>query len=275
MSIRLHHPLTHRTLALAALLAAALLSGCQSSGSDDESILAPLLKQIDLVPMSPGQAARDAFNRYDADKRRNGVSMLSASPFGGQTPYVNMYRLRANDPDATVRAAAIKALGLHGNTQDMPIFLHYLDAVVEPVSFVRWESALALQKIHSDDAVAPLIKATQDLDADVRMAAATALGQYAQARVFQALIGVLDDADYGTVAAAHDSLVTLTGYDFGHDGSLWLIWAEKNQGKLFEHRQQYVWLPFQRPPRWYQRPMFWIDAPPPEPRVPVGMDGQG
>ncbi len=245
------------------------LVGCQSSPTtgDDESWLSPVAKQF--LPPSAGQLARDAFDVYDADKRRNAVAQLSAASFGGEEPYVRMYRLLLSDPDASVRAASIKALGLHGAPEDVSALIAGLD---DPAGFVRWETALTLQKLHHPDAVAPLLKAmAQDTEPDVRMAAARALGQYAERRVYDGLVGALDDADFGVVEAAHDSLVTLTGYDFGSDASLWVVWAQRREGQVFTHQQLYLWQPFVEPRTFWRRIQFWRSTEPPAPRMPTGL----
>lgn len=142
-------------LVAVACLFGLLLPGCQSVGSsDDDSWLSPIAGQF--LPPSPGQLARDAFNVYDPDKRRNSIALLSTASFGGEEPYLRMYRLILDDPDASVRAACIRALGLHGHREDVLRIVPYLE---DATGFVRWESALALQKLHHPEAVGPLIKA--------------------------------------------------------------------------------------------------------------------
>ncbi len=245
-----------------------LALGCNSSKKDD-GILGGMFDG--LTPTTPSEAARDAFNVYDPDKRRRSVALLSASEFGGQAPYVRMYRLLADDPDATVRAAALAALGRHGEPSDAPQITARL---TDKANFVRWEAAQALQKIHNPETVPALLKAVgEDVDADVRAACAGALGQYAEARVVQGLIGALDDGDYSVVNASRQSLSTLTGYDFGNDASLWLIWAEKNQESLFTHQQKYTWQPYNKPKGMLDHVQFWEDGKRKPPQPPAGMDG--
>lgn len=260
---------TGRLLSLATLTLIAGLTGCQSvNDNQDESVLAPILKSI--APPTPGQAARQAFNIYDPDKRRNSIGLLSQARFGGEEAYVRLYRLLVDDPDASVRAAAIKALGYHGTADDVSLILPYLQ---DNASFVRWETAQSLQKLHGDQAIDPLIKALgQDEDADVRMASATALGQYAQPRVFQSLVGALNDSDYGVVDAAQNALTKLTGEaHLGSDGTMWILWSQRRSGNLFEHQQVYQWQPFNKPTRWWQDAQFWRDDSPLPPRRPAGI----
>ena len=246
------------------------LWGCSGASGPLAEMLGP------LTPPSPGQVARDAFNVHDPDLRRRSISTLSASSFGGEPPYVRLYRLLADDSDPTVRAACVRAIGMHGELDDMGLFVRCLkdeDAVV------RWESARALQKFHGDQAVGPLIDAVgTDEDADVRMAATDALGQYPQMRSYQALVGALDDGSFGVVEAARRSLSTLTGYDFGNEGSLWLMWAQRHNGHVFDEQKPYTWQPYIKPPslldKAVDKAMFWTKPVPVEPKVPKGLEAE-
>src|SRR5690606_331091 len=125
--------------------------------------------------------------------------------------------------DPTVRAAAIRALGMHGSVEDAATIMVYLH---DETPYVRWEAAEALKKLHNPVVVGPLIQALKsDPDADVRQTAAEALGQYPQPIVFDTLLGALTDANYGVVRAAANSLSILTGRDFGSDAAAWLAWS--------------------------------------------------
>lgn len=250
-------------IAVAGVIAVLSAGGCASiTGSSN-----PLFES--LMPAAPGEVARDAFNVYDADTRRESVHMLSSAHFGGEAPYVRLYRLLIDDPDPTVRAACVKALGMHGSVEDAVLLANLLE---DDAALVRWESAKALQRVHNPAAVAPLMNlVSSDEDADVRMAAAYALGQYNQAKVFHCLVGALDDHSYGVTQASRWSLGMLTGYDFGDDGSLWLIWAKKNAGGLFEHGREYVWQPYDKPRGWWDKAKFWKKSEPVQPRPPRGL----
>jgi len=232
----------------------------------------PVAALIDkITPPSPREVAANAFD-VDPDLRRDSVAQLSAAPFGGEEPYLRLYRLLITDPDDTVRAACVKALGLHGTPEDVDrIIVRMSDS--SPV--VRWQAAQALQKIHHPDAIDPLTKAlAHDEDADVRQAAAEALGQYPRRSVFNALVEALEDPQYGVAAAARQALVTLTGYDFGTDTTLWLTYAKENAETIFEHQQQYTWMPFDKPPTLMERVKFWKRHKKPTPQVPAGYDQQ-
>jgi hypothetical protein len=241
-----------RTLVLTALLGLLLLplGGCD---------------RIGMETTTPGEAARDAFNPYDADKRRRAVNLLAEADFGGEPTYIRTYRLLMDDPDPTVRAAAVAALGRHGDVTDVGRIAMFLEQnaagePIEPAKLVRWEAAKALQKIHHEDAISALITAlAEDPDADVRMAAADALGQYPQRAVFDALVTALRDDDYAVVQEAEQALVTLTGKDFGDRARDWWDWAEQNAGSVFAERQTYYYREYKAPPGMLARAAFWSD----------------
>jgi hypothetical protein len=254
-----------------ALACVGALGGCSSSSDDpnDQSVLAPVVRA--MMPPKPGEAARWAWYSYDADNRREGITLLAGAPFGGEEVYLRLYRKRLEiDPDATVRAACTRALGLWGHVDDVPNLLRF--TIHDDSSLVRWELAQALQKIHNPVAIPALINmVVTDKDADVRMAAADALGQYAQPAVFSTLVGALDDTEWGVVQSAHDALTCLTGQDLGYESRPWLAFQLENPGKLFEHQRQYVWYPFVKPRGFWDKVKVWSRPKDVPPRVPTGM----
>ncbi len=224
----------------------------------------------DMMPPTPGEAARDVFDLYDADKRRRAVNLLAAAPFGGEGPYVRLYRLVVDDPDPTVRAAAVKALGLHGEVSDVPVITVRLR---DEAAAVRWEAAKALQKIHNPFAVKPLTEALlQDEDSDVRMACAEALAQYPQPEVFSTLVAALGDPVFGVQRRAADSLTLLTGQALGADGAAWLKWREQNTQTIFAGQQPYYWQPYTPPRGLLDKAQFWKKPKVITPQTPRGAD---
>ena len=252
----------------AGVLLIGALAGCES-GSSPKQWFGGMIDSWN--PPTPQQAVRDAFNVHDADKRREAIALLSAAPFGGEDPYLRTYRLLTDDPDATVRAACAQALGMHGTVEDVP--RHLIPLLNDDAAFVRWEAAKALQRIHNPVAVGPLIERVQnDEDADVRMAAARALGQYPQRRVFDVLVGALSDRDFGVVSASHESLMTLTGQELPADSRDWLAWADAHRRELFDNRQRYTYQPYDPPPGLAEKVRFWEAPETVEPRVPTGLE---
>lgn len=228
-----------------------------------------------LRATAPEEMVEMATDRYDADRRRRGFAKLAEASFGGEAPYVALYRAGATDDDPTVRAICIMALGLHGGPEDGPVLVRHLG---HHNKLLRWEAARALGRIHYPDSVLPLTRVlNDDEDADVRQAAARALGQYRRTIVFDALTRALDDPDHGVAAAAQSSLKTLTGRDKGPDRREWVAWREEvGANRIFEEAATYQWHPYRPPTRWWEHweylvpPFTGPDSP--EPRMPRGWD---
>jgi len=264
---RTRHSRHWKLYLIGGLFSASSLTGC-GGGANDSTFLADFTNQM-AVP-TPSQAVRDAFNMYDADKRRRAVSLLSQAPFGGEAPYLRTYRLLLDDPDPTVRAACLQALGLHGDPSDVE---KMLPSLRDDVPYVRWEAAKALIKIHNPMAIDELIvRLERDEDVDVRMASAQALGQYPTRRVFDTLVTALDDVNFGVVDTAHQSLMTLTGQDLSTDGRDWLAMADETGRELFANQQAFTYQPYAAPPSILDRMQFWTEQTPPEPQTPTGLD---
>jgi len=255
---------TRNAIALLALAALLLVGGCTNGENFSVGSMVE-----DILPPTPGETAREAFNVYDPDQRRKSIIRLSNAPWGGEPPYLKTYRLLVDDPDPTVRAACIAALGRHGYADDVNAIVPYLQ---DRTYFVRWESAKALQRLQNEVAIEPLIVALrEDDEPDVRTAAAKALGQYDKPAVFQALVGALNDDDYAVVRQSQESLKLLTGEDFGEDGAAWLAWSEDRGETLFASAGTYTYDTYVAPPTLTRRLQFWRDSPeqvgPREPQV--------
>ena len=246
-----------------------ILPGCNSDGNFDPT---DAIGAIIPTPPTPREAVLMTFDKDDADRRREGINWLSAAPFGGEENYVGVYRLMWNDPVASVRAAAARALGAHGSVEDAAQLMLLLE---DENLYVRWQAARGLRMIHNPAAAAPLMRLLDDeeeLDSDVRQAAADALGQYATRDVFNALTRTLEDRNYAVLIAAHKSLVTLTGYDAGYDPRDWSAWAQDNPETIFRGQQVYTYAPYQRPRGWTDDLLFWRDDETPEPQRPTGIE---
>lgn len=204
------------------------------------------------------------------DARREALITIATSSAADEPVYVDFYRAMLADPttDATVAAVAAAALGNHGLPEDTGRLTPLL---TRDESFLRWQAAVSLQRLHNPQAIAPLITAaTGDEDPDVRMAAATALGQYPRREVFDSLTTALDDRDYGVSRAARQTLSLITQHDAGDDPRSWRDYANQNVGTLFNQPGPFTYTPY--PP---QRGLlssiilFW-QKPVAEPRFPTG-----
>lgn len=257
-----------RLAAIAALAAAALCGGCnvlpRNANPEADSVFEL------FTPPSPAEAASWAADPFDADKRQRGVLLLANAPFGGERPYVQLYEMRLQDEDPAVRLVATRALALHGTSESVP-------SVIEGLSDsnvgVRRESARALQRLHNPVAVEPLIEAmdyTRESDPDTRANAARALGQYAEPRVVQALIGALADRRLAVNRNALESLRVLTGEDFGLISRQWLAWTGQSRD-LFAGRGDYEYPVFRRDQTIVEFLLPWWDAPNETPGAPAGM----
>ncbi len=224
-----------------------------------------------FAPPSPAEAVEMATNRYDPDERYRGTQLLSTATFASEPVYVSLFRDNASDQDPGVRAASIRALGLHGAQSDTPLLIERLK---DEDPTVRAEAARALQRIHSPEAVVPLLERlsnkTED-EAQVRVEAASALGQFAQPRVVEALIAALGDEQLAVNASVQTSLRTLTGQDFGLDQSAWQTWY-KASPSLFDARAAYIYPVFYRDRNWWE--YFPFVSPPPNEQaaMPVGVN---
>ena len=249
---------------------ALLCSGCDTIGSD--------LKAFgeSFVPPSPQQAATWAVDTTDSENMRRGVSLLSNSVFGGTEAYVKLYRFYVQEErDPLVQAAAIEALGRHGNPDDATLIAQRLDSTFFQV---RLAAAAALQRLHNDrvaEAMWRRLVAEQE-ESDIRVELAIGLGQYPRDDVFQALATALDQPELAVNLASLDSLRLLTNQDFGLNRRLWLSWYESTQGSSrFAADQTYLYPTYQRDLGFWDYLVFW-DIPKFEsPGVPAGLASRG
>ena len=174
---------------------------------------------------SPDELVAMAFDTKDPDKRRQGIVALSKKKWGLREPHLKGYaRILRNDHDATVRSAAVRALGKAGDVR-------YLDEVIRTLddesATVRWDAALALAGVRGPSAEEPLIRgALKDSSADVRAACAQTLRHYRSREVVQTLVRCLDDKSVTVQFSAHASLVKLVGIDMGMRSRDWRAVAE-------------------------------------------------
>lgn len=277
-----------RRRALAALAGLACAGGCDTIGSDFQSI------GEKLAPPSPTQAAQWAVDTTDAENMRRGTVLLGTSAFGGSTVYVKLYRFYVREIDnPLVQAAAITALSRHGDPADALLLASLLRPVFKnasgevdkaesgsPFPKVRLAAALGLQRLHNRD---PLVvekmwlrMTDESEEQETRVELAIALGQYAQDDVFNALCDALDHSELSVNVAARDSLVQITGVDFGLEKIRWLGWyASTPEGRRFLTQTPYLYPTFQRHLGFWDFVVFW-DIPRWEPpALPRGLADSG
>ena len=248
----------------AAALPAALLCGCASIG-DGFSALGEA-----ITPTTPFEAGKMMVDPHDPDNRRRGTVLIANSPFGAHRAYVAFYRDRARyERDPLVKAASITALSRFGEPDDAVIIAANL---THDQFQVRWAAAKALQRIHDPEVVPDLLRVLRNRpeQPDIRVAAAVALGQYAQDRVFHGLVGALDERELAINDAARDSLVTLTGEDFDLEATAWLLWYS-SVDKPFAGQQEYLYPTYQREETWLEKLAFWSSKDYEQPAPPVGL----
>ena len=230
-----------------------------------------------FAPKTPTQAATDALNPYNPDLRREGVVLLSNAPFGGADVYLDMYRdYVEHETDPLVRAASITALGRHGMPEDAALIAPWMSPEVTESQNVRWVAAKALQRLHNPEVVEPLIEvlinSTENVG-ETKAAAAVALGQYPEDRVFQSLVVALDDRRLAVNVDAAQSLATLTGQSFGMDRIAWQRWYDSLSDKstLFAAKQDYFYPTYDRDKLWFEYITFWIEQTYESPSQPAGL----
>lgn len=254
------------TLGLAGLVMAAIgAAGCETISQD----FGDLAKGF--MPPTPAEAARMAIDPDDPDRRREGTLLLANAPFGGTDVYLAMYRdYVEHETNPLVKAVAIRALARHGTPDDAALLAARLE---DPNVQVRWEAAKGLQRLHDPSSVPALLETLRDIEehADVRVAAAIALGQYPEDRAAQGLIAALDARELSVNRAAERSLGLLTGQDLGTDPRAWFTWYTAHTADAFAGRQEYLYPTYQREDTWLERIAFWTSRQEEQPAAPAGL----
>jgi len=260
-----------RTALGTALVSVVCLFGCDtpppSPGNQPNSVIGL------FAPPSPQEAAAWATDPYSADRRFRGILLLANAQWGGEPVYVEVYEAALKDGDPSVRAIAARALGLHGSARHAKLIAAELTSEDR---LLRWEAARALQRLH-DPAVVPLLieRLEEDVEPEpaVRGAIATALGQYQERRVVDALIAALDDRDLAVNDAARGSLQVLTGEDHGLEVRDWVAWV-KSADDVFAGGTTFKYPVFYRSREWWEWPMVWYSPPNEQSGTPVGLVAQ-
>ncbi|MEM6854952.1 MAG: HEAT repeat domain-containing protein [Planctomycetota bacterium] len=263
-------PATLTAIALA-LSALATVTGC-GSNPRIEAESAEIAERNDQLTEAQIVVLIASDPEADPDARREALITIATSTAGDEPVYLDFYRATLADVnlDPTVAAVAAAALANHGTPADTGRLTPLL---TRDESFLRWQAAVSLQRLHNPQAIGPLITAaTGDEDPDVRMAAATALGQYPRREVFDALTTVLDDRDYGVSRAAREALSLMTQHDAGDDPRAWRDYANTNSSTLFDQPGPFTYTPYP-PSRGLLSSiiLFW-QKPVAEPEFPTGYE---
>jgi hypothetical protein len=226
-----------------------------------------------FVRPSPAQATAWAIDPTNSDRRYQGTLLLANAPFAGEEVYLQLFEDNLQDEDAAVRSAAARGLAHHGGPVQIPLILN---ALTDEEVLVRLEAARALQRIHSDEAVAPLISRLDhevEESREVRAACAHALGQYPEPRVLASLASSIRDQSLAVNRSSHDALQFLTGQDFGLNQRAWLEFIDEAEDP-FVQQISYTYPYFEREKKWIEYVPL-IPQAPNEPKAqPVGMPRQ-
>ncbi len=180
----------------------------------------------------------------DADVRRRSLEKLSARKELRREPYLGWFAVMASDPDPTVRSAAARALALGGDAKYAP---KVAEMLTDRDPMVRWDAAVAMDKLPSEEVIAPISRAArEDATVAVRTAATYALRHYPKGEVVKTLMGCLDDLEFSVRFKAGESLAQLTGENGGADLNRW-------RELLREKEDPFVKPPAPKPRPWYNR----------------------
>lgn len=171
---------------------------------------------------TPLAAVRMMENQQSPDERRKGIYSLMRRAFAQQEPYTRRYRqIAQSDPDATVRAAAIRASNASRDKAAVPVFIA---ALADKSDMVRLQAVKALSNLPDPSAADPLMRVlgNQAETRDIRIAASEALRHYRKVDVARVLAGTVGGRDFSIAWQSRWSLRILTGRDLGYDERAWL-----------------------------------------------------
>ncbi|HSZ57406.1 MAG TPA: HEAT repeat domain-containing protein [Tepidisphaeraceae bacterium] len=171
---------------------------------------------------TPLQAAKMTTDQTSADNRRDGIYKLVGYEFAHRPPYTTRYEQMAQvDPDPTVRAAALRACSIAGDTHATSVLI---SGLTDKSEMVRLEAAKGLCNLPDANAVTVLLRvsASSDENRDVRIAATDALKYYRTQEVARGLVNSLNNRDFALAFQARRSLIYMTHKDFEFDQGKWL-----------------------------------------------------
>jgi len=213
---------------------------------------------------SEEQWVKMANDPTDPDKRRQGIGGLARLGWGGADRHAGLYVEKLTDEDNGVRSAAVRALGKLRQEKYLPPLVAMLE---DRSAVVRDDAADVLDGITGEPAVSALqVHATSDPAPLVRARCAHALHNYPAKDVMNTLVACLKDDQSGVRYAAHDSLVSMTGRDYGEEVGKWSDYvagrAKDQPGAKAHQRPWWDWLGVTDP------------TPPAKPAEPKGVEAQ-
>lgn len=158
----------------------------------------------------------------DADMRRTAMDRIATNSRGKGLPYTDVYRATAlQDPDAPVRAAAVRAINHVRDTEGAAALVI---ALGDSDPMVRQEAAKALANLPTPAAERPLRTIVQkgDEDLDTRIAAIDALRHYRTLDTQRLLVSQLNSTNFALAWQARRSLFLQTGNDLRYNEPAWL-----------------------------------------------------
>ena len=197
------------------------LGGCKAATSQSKSPMTALIET--LLSDSSGQIEKlqEQLLSSDADLRREGVLKLGQKKMARKKATPKILRNMAQaDPDPQVRAAAVSVLARIDKGQ---ILLTVLQTAARDVSpLVRRECVVPLGIQNDEQAGAILLEMLRtDEEAELRAEAAAALKNYPAPKTIRGLIEGLTDEAFSVNYQCRQSLIKLTGKDFGYDHTAW------------------------------------------------------
>lgn len=204
------------------------VGGCGNSASTNkEQGVSPVVGMIQKL--WPGKEAQqkelwDKLVDKDADVRREGVYELGDKPASKWKNTPQMLSIIAQgDPDGQVRVSALAVLASLDEEVWLPQVLQTSMGDID--NAVRAKTVEIFGDRQNDEHMKNLlVMLADDPEPSIRAAVATALGNYKGRQVIRALMEGLVDDNFSVNYRSRQSLVKITGQDFGYDDHAWLQW---------------------------------------------------
>lgn len=199
--------------------------GCRSGGSGGAgSLLAGILGDTSRAYR---EKIENALTNADADVRRQAVMALAQKPGRDWTNTAKVLALLARrDNDAQVRGAAVQVLA-EVSQGELPQEV-LTEAANDSSNLVRLECVYALAQCGDKWCLHILAeRLANDTEPAIRSEAAAALSHYRDHKALWSLWRALDAEQFAVAFEARQSLIKLTGRDFGYDKPAWQGWLSR------------------------------------------------